>query len=64
MKKNIIKILLESGRVATKVIASLSLKEKSRLEKALDIEHAYYSSALEGSNIDRKEFEKLAKIVK
>ena len=64
MKKNVIKALLESARVATKVITSLSPKEKSKLEKAWDIEHAYYSSALEGSKIDRNEFERLAKTVK
>jgi len=41
----------------------LSPKDKSALEKKWDIEHAYYSSALEGSNLDKKEFEKLAEKV-
>ena len=41
-------------------IAKLSPLDKSQLERVWDIEHAYYSSALEGSNIDKKEFEKLA----
>jgi len=46
-----------------KTFRSLSLKQKQQLENAWDIEHAYYSSALEGSKIDRKDFEKLAKKV-
>lgn len=52
--------LLASMRVAEGYIAKLSLTQKSTLEKGWDIEHAYYSSALEGSDLDRKEFEKLA----
>lgn len=34
--------------------------ERARLEKAWDLEHTYYSSALEGSRIDRSEVERLA----
>ena len=60
MKNAKINQLLVSVRVAQKHIAKLSPKQKSSLEKGWDIEHAYYSSALEGSNLDRKEFEKLA----
>ena len=52
--------LLTSMRTAQEHIAKLSPKQKSTLEKGWDIEHAYYSSALEGSDIDRKEFEELA----
>lgn len=52
--------LLTSMRVAQGHIAKLSPTQKSSLEKGWDIEHAYYSSALEGSDLDRKEFEKLA----
>lgn len=52
--------LLASMRVAEEYIAKLSSTQKSTLEKGWDIEHAYYSSALEGSGLDRKEFEKLA----
>jgi len=52
--------LLVSMRIAQKHIAKLSTKQKSTLEKGWDIEHAYYSSALEGSNLDHKEFEELA----
>ncbi len=50
--------------VAQKAIALVTPKDKSRLEDVWDVEHAYYSSALEGSNIDRKEFETLAKQAK
>ena len=39
-------------------------KDKNKLEDVWDVEHAYYSSALEGSNIDKKEFETLAKQTK
>ena len=52
--------LLTSMKVAEQHIAKLSPAQKSSLEKGWDIEHAYYSSALEGSDLDRKEFEKLA----
>jgi hypothetical protein len=41
----------------------LTPEQKSSLEKTWDIEHAYYSSALEGSKLDRKEFEKLAETI-
>ena len=47
-------------KAAQKYIGTLSSTQKSTLEKGWDIEHAYYSSALEGSNLDRKEFEELA----
>lgn len=52
--------LLRSMNAAKKQISKLSPKEKAALEKGWDVEHAYYSSALEGSKIDRKEFEELA----
>lgn len=55
--------LLTSMKVALTQIANLSPKQKSSLEKGWDIEHAYYSSALEGSKLDRREFEKLARKV-
>ena len=50
-------------REAKKVIAGLAPKQKSALEKEWDVEHAYYSSALEGSKLDKKEFEKLGEQV-
>lgn len=60
MKNAKLSKLLVSMKLAHKYIAKLSPKQKSSLEKGWDIEHAYYSSALEGSDLDRKEFEKLA----
>ncbi len=55
--------LMASKKQAEKQISKLTPKEKSALEKGWDIEHAYYSSALEGSKLDRGEFEKLAQKV-
>lgn len=60
MMKNMLKTLAGTVQVGQKAVASLSVQEKRSLEKRWDIEHAYYSSALEGSKIDRKEFAKLA----
>ncbi len=57
IKNNLLKAIKE-GR---KVLSSLTSTEKQALEKKWDIEHAYYSSALEGSKIDKKDFEKMAK---
>ena len=54
------KQLFFSVKKANIQLAKLSSVQKKALEKGWDIEHAYYSSALEGSKIDRKEFEKLA----
>lgn len=60
MKNTKLTQLLASMKAAQEQIAKLSPTQKSALEKGWDIEHAYYSSALEGSDLDRKEFEKLA----
>ena len=60
MKNPKLSQLLTSMNAAQEYISKLSPKQKSTLEKGWDIEHAYYSSALEGSDIDRKEFEELA----
>lgn len=57
------KQLIISRQEAQKKIAGLSVAEKKKLEKSWDVEHAYYSSALEGSKIDRKEFDRLAKAI-
>ncbi len=61
MKNTKFSMLFESMNTAEKFISKLTQKQKSELEEGWDIEHAYYSSALEGSKIDRGEFEKLAK---
>ena len=59
-----IRDVFTSARVAQKEISKLNPKEKASLEKEWDVEHAYYSSSLEGSGVDRKEFEEMAKKVK
>ena len=51
------KQLFTSGKAARQKISQMTAQQKHKLEKAWDIEHAYYSSALEGSKLDRKEFE-------
>jgi len=63
MKNDRIKDLATSIKSAQTQISKLSPKEKSALEKSWDVEHAYYSSALEGSKLDRQEFEQLSKNV-
>lgn len=50
-----------SAKNAQVYISKLDSKEKATLEKGWDVEHAYYSSSLEGSKVDRKDFEKMAK---
>lgn len=56
--------LISDIKAARKTISEMTPAQKNDLEKSWDIEHAYYSSSLEGSNIDRKEFEKIAKNIK
>ncbi len=63
MKKTISRRLLISMKKAQKQLSKLTPSQKRDLEKSWDIEHAYYSSALEGSKLDRKEFEKLGAAV-
>lgn len=63
MIRNTLKILVGTIQTGQKVVANLSVQEKKTLEKMWDIEHAYYSSVLEGSKIDRKEFDKLAETI-
>ena len=63
MKKARVSQLLTSMRTAQGVMSRMSANQKSTLEKMWDIEHAYYSSVLEGSKMDRKEFDELAKQV-
>ena len=57
------KDVFDSAKKAQKHISKLSPKEKTTLEKGWDVEHAYYSSSLEGSKIDKRDFEKIAKKV-
>lgn len=60
MKMNKLISTIQKGQ---KVLNSLTVSQKDSLEKIWDVEHAYYSSALEGSHIDRKKFEKFAEKV-
>lgn len=59
LKKPNSRELFSSLWEARKKISTLTKQQKSALEKGWDVEHAYYSSALEGSKLDKKEFEKL-----
>ena len=63
MKKNLKSTAFLSIKDGKEKFLKLSSEQKSALEKTWDIEHAYYSSVLEGSNLDRKEFEKLGEKV-
>ncbi len=56
----ILRQLIESKTKADRVISGMSFAQKKQLEKAWDTEHAYYSSALEGSRLDRERFDVLA----
>jgi len=63
MKNEIVKQIFCSAKIAQNELNSLTPKQKNQIEKVWDIEHAYYSSSLEGSKIDKKEFEKLGILV-
>lgn len=63
MTNILIKQLFRSVKAGQKRLEALTSGQRSKLEKAWDIEHAYYSSTLEGSKMDRKEFEELGKEV-
>lgn len=63
MTKNRANLLSAAIKLGQEKLAKLSAIQKRTLEKKWDIEHAYYSSALEGSKISHKEFEKLAEKV-
>jgi len=39
-------------------------QQKKDIEKAWDVEHAYYSATLEGNGLDRKKFDELAQKIK
>lgn len=55
---------IKSFKEGKVLLSGIPVAEKKKLEKTWDVEHAYYSSSLEGSKIDRKEFEKLGKKIK
>ena len=63
MKKSLSTRLLVSMKKAKKQLSGFTPSQRRSVEKSWDIEHAYYSSTLEGSKLDRKEFEKLGEKV-
>lgn len=62
-RKDITKQLFVIMNAAKKRLDKLTPTQRATLEKGWDIEHAYYSSALEGSKLDRKHFEELGEKV-
>ena len=60
-KANNIGNLIQVRKVAEEKMKKMSSKRRKSFEFHLDVEHAYYSSALEGSKLDRKTFEELGK---
>ena len=56
--------LVSSGKAAQRKMSQMTTGQRHKLEKSWDIEHAYYSSALEGSKLDRKDFEKIGRKIK
>ncbi|MBI2049192.1 MAG: hypothetical protein HYT29_02045 [Parcubacteria group bacterium] len=63
MNKQLQNDLAQSKANADKVFSTMSGEQKTQLEKNWDVEHAYYSSVLEGSKMDRKTFEEIGKSV-
>jgi hypothetical protein len=63
MKNTLRQKLFLSIQEAQVKLSQLTPVQKSTIEKKWDIEHAYYSSVMEGSKLDRQEFEKLAEKV-
>lgn len=61
MTKRAFEKLLQVKKVADKRMREMAKKERMEVEKRWDVESAYYSSALEGSRVTKKEFEKIAK---
>lgn len=59
MRNDLLKKVAETRQTAQVELDKLLPAERACLEKAWDLEHTYYSSALEGSRIDRSEVERL-----
>ncbi len=55
--------LFQEIKITNERLSTMTSAQRKSLEKTWDIEHAYYSSALEGSKITRREYEKLAKTI-
>jgi ABC-type nitrate/sulfonate/bicarbonate transport system substrate-binding protein len=56
--------LISDMKAARETISKMTPAQRNNLEKSWDIEHAYYSSTLEGTKLDRKEFDQIAKKIK
>ncbi len=63
MTKVNLKNLIIAKKRADSKLAAMDVKKKNQLEKSWDVEHAYYSSVLEGIKLDKKDFEQLAQKV-
>jgi hypothetical protein len=63
MKMSLPTRLLVSMKKAKRQLSGLAPSQRRNVEKSWDIEHAYYSSALGGSKLDNKEFERLGEKV-
>lgn len=63
MKNILLQKVIQAKREGDKRLLTMDAKKRKELEDHWDIEHAYYSSALEGSKLDRNDFNRLAKQV-
>lgn len=61
MKNTLLKQLLTAKNAGKQRLLEMDEKARLHLEDQWDIEHAYYSSVLEGSKLDRNDFDALAK---
>ncbi|MDO8489958.1 MAG: hypothetical protein Q7S47_00905 [bacterium] len=61
MKNKLIQQLIQIKKEGKQRLSEMDESIRIKLEDQWDIEHAYYSSALEGSKLDRNEFDILAK---
>ncbi len=64
MKKDTLKEVARTLKEAQSNLNRLTQTQRENLEEGWDLEHAYYSSALEGSMVDREDVERLSRIVK
>ncbi len=53
--------LVRINRDIQATLSKMSPRERAEIEDKWDVEHAYYSSVMAGSKLDRADFEALAK---
>jgi len=63
MKNTLLQKVFYAKKDGDQRLLIMDVHKRKVLEDHWDIEHAYYSSALEGSKIDRNDFDLLAKHV-